>query len=289
MTAWLKFLFRFYPFVSGQNETANLTLVRKILEGAGDAPRKASFKKFSILARLNDRHGRCAFLFGCNDGKVRDVFKRLVRPGDTVLDMGANYGMYSLLSCGLAGPSGQVHAFEANPDLAELMRESAKINGFDNLTVHAAALSDHEGKANLYVPMRDSGLASLSDQGSGQARAVEVPLKETGPYLESLSLGPIKLLKSDLEDHDFAVLSSARSVLEKNPPACILFECHTVAVPFWESDLVELLSSLGYEEFYSVPRTFFKTRLVKQARGDNETGLSRNFLAVHRTQKGKLP
>ena len=70
-----------------------------------------------------------------------------LRPGDTFIDAGANIGLFTLLALSVVGDKGHVHAFEPNPLVAAMLRESLALNAADNVTVHEIGLSDVEGSA----------------------------------------------------------------------------------------------------------------------------------------------
>ena len=78
---------------------------------------------------------------------VTEAMLRHVRPGMTVLDIGANLGYFTLLLADLVGPEGRVLAFEPNPEMAGRLRKSVAINGFaGRATVHQTALAGEAGE-----------------------------------------------------------------------------------------------------------------------------------------------
>src|SRR5438067_1424811 len=114
---------RLYPLFSGCGALANLPLLRRLAPPAGTVT--TDLRDGSrIRVRPGDYIGRAVFFFGDLDPKLRWVFSRVLRPGDAALDIGANCGVMSLFAARLVGPAGQVHAFEPQPDLAALLRES---------------------------------------------------------------------------------------------------------------------------------------------------------------------
>ena len=68
--------------------------------------------------------------------------RRLLQPGGVFIDVGANIGYFTLLAAARVGPQGRVVAFEPNPDNCELLAESIRANGFENITVHPYAVGD---------------------------------------------------------------------------------------------------------------------------------------------------
>ena len=281
----LKLVFRLYPFVSGQHSVASRRIVKWACRGVRDAASGRRGVDF-IYADLNDAHGRSAYFFGCNDGKIRDVIKRIVAPGDVVLDIGANCGTFSLLAARLVAREGVVHAFEPQPKLAEMMRRSAAENRFRNLTVHEVALSDSDRTGILHTYAGDSGYATLSGQDVPQSwKTMSIPVVDAGKYLAGLGLTCVKLLKIDVEKHEYEVLKAAAEFIRNCPPQYLVFEYHEPGVRFWESRLVRLLAGLGYSRIYEVPKSVFRTRVRHITRGTEPGPKSVNFVAVRETTR----
>ncbi|KAF0200470.1 MAG: FkbM family methyltransferase, partial [bacterium] len=99
--------------------------------------------------------------YGLWEKWVTDVFLSLVKPGMTVVDIGANCGYYSLLAAQAVGPSGQVHCVEPNPILHNNLTRSFAINGYNQVKLHKIAFSAKEEEVTLYTPGYFSGGASI--------------------------------------------------------------------------------------------------------------------------------
>ena len=284
----LKILGRLYLLPSGQHRLGSLWIVRWACQGVTLAWAGKKGNDF-IYTDLTDAHGRSTHFFGCNDGKVRDVIKRIVRTGDTVLDIGANYGAYSILAARLVGLRGNVHAFEPQLDLAVHLRRSATANRFSHLTVHPVALSDRDGMAVLYGFAPDTGLASLTSPGSENSRTpVNVPIRRSENLFRELGLTSIRLVKIDTEKHEDRVLRGAEAFLRQHPADYILFEYGDLSLPFWEAPVIFHLRDMGYTRIYEIPRTLLRTSVRLLSPGANPGKLTLNFLAQHVSVKGAV-
>lgn len=95
--------------------------------------------------------------------------QRLLKPGMTAIDVGANFGYFSLLMGRAVGPEGSVWAVEANPLLAKLIRQSLAVSGIDRIaTVESRAAYSISGETKrLYVPGSYMGGGTLSETESG--------------------------------------------------------------------------------------------------------------------------
>ncbi|MFO0957337.1 MAG: FkbM family methyltransferase [Isosphaeraceae bacterium] len=168
--------------------------------------------------RLDDLEGRCIDLLGEWDPRISWILRRVLRRGDTFIDVGANFGLVSLIGAQAVGPTGWVHAFEPQPDLAAMLRRSAALNGLTNLMLHEVALSNTDGTLSLQVPFDHSGAASLCRPDQGQGTSIPVAVRRGGPYFAEHGIGPVRLLKIDVEGHEAAVLEGWSPSSSMAPP-----------------------------------------------------------------------
>ena len=147
-------LTRRYPFYSGRARFANSRFVQG-LAGPGAEAVWARVPGGEVLARLDDFLGRTAFYVGDIDGKLTWICSRIVRPGDTVLDIGANIGTVTIWLSALVGEKGKVHSFEPNPTAHKALQLLIERNKSANICLHPVALGEEEGSLDLVIPPTD--------------------------------------------------------------------------------------------------------------------------------------
>ena len=92
----------------------------------------------------------------------RSFVEHLLRPGMTVLDIGAHHGFYTLLASKCVGPTGSVIAFEPSPRERKALRLNVRLNRCKNVSIQGLALGDEETQADLFlVEGRQTGCNSL--------------------------------------------------------------------------------------------------------------------------------
>ncbi|MDP2430930.1 MAG: FkbM family methyltransferase [Pseudomonadota bacterium] len=169
----------------------------------------------------------------------------LCRPGDCVLDIGANVGDWTLAMALRVGPVGRVLAFEPVPYLAETVAKTARINRHDWVEVHNLALSAADGTAEFSVEQGNSGGSRLGRM-EGDFSMTTVPTRRLDSLLEGRpDINRIDFIKIDVEGHELEVLEGARATLARFQPPMILESGH-------ESDderraQADLLVGLGYD------------------------------------------
>ncbi len=229
-----------------------------------------------LLVPIDDYVGRAAFYAGDLDRKISWVCARLVRGGDTVLDIGANLGLVTMVLSSLVGPDGRVHAFEPNPRMVELLRQSIDRAGSKNVTVHPVALGAAEDVLDLHVPVNHAGQGSLRPNARGER--VRVPVKPLASIPQLPFDRPIRLVKIDVEGYEPEVLRGAGPLLSRNPPQAILFELNQHE-SFTAHPTVQILAGHGYD-FFALPKRWVRMRAVPVNGAAQLPG--HDFVAIHK-------
>ena len=158
-----------------------------------------------------------------------------LRPGMVFMDVGANFGTYSLVAAACVGDSGRVIAVEPAPALADLAFENLTMNGFGSRSeVLRYALADSDGTQILYEFRTRQGSNTLHQHVADAAREKygeaihtrEVPCRTLDGVVRDLALAQIDLVKIDVEGFEYQVLSGAQAMLRENRPK-ILLEWHS--------------------------------------------------------------
>lgn len=159
------------------------------------------------------------------EADISHLFRSLCRPDSVVVDVGANFGYFSVLSAHLIGPgnSGKVISFEPNPGLCKLFRRNREINwSIAPVTLHEMALAESEGQLILHVPMEHGANGSLSAPVGMECTEIPVSVKPLDSVLPS-DLA-VDIMKIDVEGHEATVLRGARQVIARSPKLHLILE-----------------------------------------------------------------
>ena len=181
------------------------------------------------------------------------VMSALLSPGDTFVDVGANFGTFSLLASRLVDIGGTVIAIEPQPRLAALIVRSLSASGVQNCEVIRSACGTDTGKVALHVPSDDSGRAGLFEAFSGRLdhETISVPVAPLDRIIDRASVTGRLMIKIDAEGSEFSVLEGGRRLIESTrPPLLIELNPWTAeAAGRSTCELMQLLQSLGYHRF----------------------------------------
>jgi FkbM family methyltransferase len=149
---------------------------------------------------------------------------RAFRPSaaQTVVDVGANAGIFATVAGSWVGPLGRLVAVEPNPIVVGRLRRNLHQNGLDSRSVViAAGLSDHEGRATLQVGANTATGTLASSSVDAGALHFEVIVRSLDAIADELNLQRVDLLKIDVEGSEIAVLDGAQGVLARCQRAVI--------------------------------------------------------------------
>jgi FkbM family methyltransferase len=204
-----------------------------------------------IRVDLAEHVQRWIYFFGAYEAETVSWFRSVIRPGMTVLDIGAHVGQYSLIAASDVGPTGRVHSFEPNPVSHGRLRANLEMNGFRNVTPHQLAVSDSAGEVTLYVPRHDNlGEASLQPCQEGM-QEVKVRCVTIDEWAETADLGTaprIDLVKIDVQGLEAKVLQGARHTLTRFKPLviCEFEERWLRGMGTSSVELKKMLGDMGY-------------------------------------------
>lgn len=273
-------LTRLYPLYSGCGTFANKQFIQK-LAGISNERVWSKVPGGEILAPLNDYVGRAAFYVSDLDRKITWICAQIVRPGDTVLDIGANIGMVTLWLSTLVGKSGKVHAFEPNPELQKILEETLIHNQASNVCLHPVALGTEQGLLELRIPRVNAGAASLiRNRDLSDCDVVSVPVQRLSKIVFEEGIKSIRLIKIDVEGFESEVFQGGQEVLREIRPEAILFELNErLEISVCDEPVVKILRDFGYR-FFSIPKCYFKMHLEHFNPDSSNQVIGHDFLAV---------
>ncbi len=147
---------------------------------------------------------------------------KTVTAGMLVLDVGANFGYYSVLMADLVGPDGKVIAFEPNPRAAQAAEASLSVNGFrTRSTVIQAAASATAGTVTFCVPRADPKNATMVPEGYTQTDA-DIFTVPTVTLDEVCRDQKVDFIKIDAEGGEYLIFQGMPMILRRDRPKMIL-------------------------------------------------------------------
>ena len=201
---------------------------------------------FKIKRTKNMRY---LILAGDYETSETNLTKKLVKPGMTVFDLGANIGWFTLVMAKLVGEKGHVYAFEPDPKYFNILNENIALNNVSNVSTFQLASSNKEGitKFNLNPEFGTYVLDSKTIDEN------EILVKTT-TLDKFCKNGKIKVdfVKMDVEGSEPKTLEGMSETIQNNPYIQIISEFHPDAINDLDSspkEYLEMLEKNGFKIF----------------------------------------
>jgi FkbM family methyltransferase len=198
--------------------------------------------------------GALIYYLGNSEPESAGFISDFLKPGMVFFDVGAHIGEYTLIGSREVGPTGAIHAFEAQPDTFALLKQNCTTNRAENVKLNSVAVCEHEGEVEFDICAEPamSSMAAAVDVERKRGR-IRVPGITLDWYCQTNSTWP-SLLKIDVEGAELLVLRGAADVLRRPPGSApvIIFECLDFTYARFGYDretVVTYLRSFGYQVF----------------------------------------
>ena len=202
------------------------------------------FKKANLSQEL--------YCYGFEEAEI-NFFKKYIKQGDVIIDIGANIGLFTLIAADKTGSQGKVISFEPSPQTFMWLKENISANNLENVSPFKMALSDREGSIEFFV----------SSEGYDAFNSVIKPSKGTNYNVENVVttkldsfvekeglLEKVALIKIDVEGFEIPLLNGGNKILSSEfaPDLVIEFtESNAKNAGVTCVDLYDAITKLGYK------------------------------------------
>jgi FkbM family methyltransferase len=153
--------------------------------------------------------------------------------GNTVIDVGAHTGLYTILGSRYVGSSGKIISIEPHPENFEILKRNINLNGITNVIALEYAAYSHNRSIKLYLPEEQSGYTIyntlMANRANYQDRYLMVDARTLDELLKILSVNAkdINWIKIDVEGAELEVLRGASNILMESKNIFLLVEIHS--------------------------------------------------------------
>lgn len=220
----------------------------------GPKPVKTRFG-YSIYVDANSSLFAMRFsaILGRYEAGYLHLLESMVKPGDIVIDIGANEGFVTLLLAMKVGANGHVYAIEPNPSNVKALEANISLNAFANVSVISKAVSDKSGgQCDMYG---GGAWGSLQRQGNLSIPAISVEVDSLdamfADHKESMKLKQLSLIKIDAEGSEIRCISGAHRLITTFRPI-VAFEINLTMLAYEDisiNELFDFLSGIDYALF----------------------------------------
>lgn len=204
---------------------------------------------------LGNDHSLCLYVGGTFEPNELFFLGQILKPGMTMLDVGANEGLYTLFSAKRVGAAGRVVAFEPSSRERRKLQHNVTRNKLGNVTVVPVAVGSNEGTAALQIASGvHSGhntLGALVHDDAPSAGVEHVPVERLDSVVDRLGIAQVDVIKIDVEGAEMHVLEGARRTLSSQRPM-LMVEANDEALRAQGASIDALIACLRGELGYDI-------------------------------------
>jgi len=220
---------------------------------------------------------------GSYEPETSALIRKLLRPGQIFVDVGAHIGHFVLVGARVVGPTGRVYAFEPAPANFGLLAKNVEVNGYrDSVTMIPLAVSDISGTCPLFVSTADSMWHTILPTWGGNT--IEVPTTSLDGFFEQQGWPPIDLIKMDIEGAEKTALKGMETLSRQNPGLKLIVEFASGNIPPADDpeDVFQVIRNLGFVRMSIIARELIRVEsfreMVNRVSNTGATGWWTNLL-----------
>ena len=225
----------------------------RLLNSGGRKRPIYKFKSGDRVFLSNDEISYTLFATGDFENNNRRLWECVVRPGNVVFDVGANWGLYTLAALRLTSGNGMVVAFEPNQTESKKLLDNLTLMSQQvdrNFVLRHEALGDYTGHTTFHVPSEFKGAYGSIKRPDVNTdfSVIEVPITTIDVVFEQEDLKSLDVLKIDVEGNELNVLNGAVNTLRTFAPFIFIevSDRRTKAYGYKARELCDLLLQHGY-------------------------------------------
>lgn len=219
---------------------------------------------FKLILYPSKSIGQWKYLinYRSHDQENFEFLTNIVKPGNNIIDIGANIGFYTLFFKKLVGIKGAVVSIEPFKDTFDHLIENLKINNINTDYAFNLALSDKEEKLQIFEHKENDGKNSLIQDPNNSPKYQIVTKKFDDFFQEKLvqlGIDKVTLIKIDVEGWEIHVLQGAQKYLEINSPL-LMIEFNGEKYFDKSLEVFKFLNNIGYSCFSIVGKKLLKIK-----------------------------
>lgn len=177
-----------------------------------------------------------------------------VKDGDVFVDIGANFGLYSVFCSKLVGVKGKVISFEPFSKNFKVLAENVKLNNIENIQLERLAVADKNSIINLFYDKNEKNLGMVSSYYFKNEEPEKVSTISLDIYLSNNKIDSLKYVKIDIEGGEYLALIGMVNTLKKFKPIVQIEinDAILVKTDYNSFDIERFFNEIGFEIFNPV-------------------------------------
>ncbi|MCC5922975.1 MAG: FkbM family methyltransferase [Crocinitomicaceae bacterium] len=207
--------------------------------------RRINYKGFQIELHIEDWIQENIYFLGDYEKAELQVLEHLLKPGDIFVDVGANFGLYTINAAKIIKENGHIFSFEPFSQSFNALKKNIIQNNIVQITFENKAVGEKSGNLDLYYDPKSTNLGSVSANYLENGVNETVKVVALDDYFEHQNNLTIKMIKIDVEGFEYAVLLGMKNILTHQKPILLIEIFHES-----QEKIHGYLAELGYQKYY---------------------------------------
>ncbi len=220
-------------------------------------------KGSALQLHIDDWVQQNAFLLGEYEEAEFMAISTFIKHDCVFIDIGANFGWYTLYASSLIGKDGNVIAFEPFPENYKRLKKNIELNPKRKIIAENVAVGEKKGQLDLYYNKEEQNLGMVSKNMTPNSSKKTVPMIALNDYVIDKNIEKIDFIKIDIEGAEFHALKGMKTVLKKYKPVLLIEILH------YQDDsklILSFLKDLGYQQLFIADNGSIKAKESNETR-----------------------
>ena len=205
-------------------------------------------EKFYMRLNPSEHIQQQLFWYGYYEKELGDLLKKIIKPNDIFLDIGANIGYFSLLAA-TKEPTASVISFEPVKSLFEKLKENILINNIQNINAVKIAVGEKNEEKEIFISGQENlGMSSFRQPENYSGKSEKVNVLTIDEWFKNSGFTNIDIIKLDIEGSELAALKGMEKTLQDLKPAVIV-ELNQETLSLFGLAPVDILNSMEQLKF----------------------------------------
>lgn len=211
--------------------------------------REIDYHGIKLSLHIEDWIQQNIYFLGEYEKPELETLKHFLSKDSVFIDVGANFGLYTLQASKLIGEKGRIICFEPFAENFNSLTTNIALNNLANVIAEKLAVGEKEDTITLYCDDQEQNLGMTSTKFRENALTEVVQIVSLDSFLQKEQFEHIDFIKIDIEGHEYAALLGMRETLTKYKPT-LLIEIFTDTNSDNNEKINDFLESVGYKKWF---------------------------------------
>lgn len=209
-----------------------------------------SFQNVKFELHIEDWIQQNIYFLGAYERAELNLLNRLLSEESVFVDIGANFGLYSLVASQKITNSGKVICFEPFPKNYAALKTNISLNSKSYIISENIALGDKKDELSLYYQPNEKNLGMVSANFMENSKTIEVDVMSLDEYVNENGIDKIDLIKIDVEGFENQVIVGMKKTLELFSPMILIEIFDEGSINSNHHNAHDYLTRIGYSKYY---------------------------------------